>query len=149
MRRPAGVPSTTVTRAMDLSQLRMFSLLGQRMGWNTQRQSVLAENIANADTPGFQPQDLQSFHAHVERAAPPRLGAALTHTAHLAGGGSGVEARSDRIRDVYEVSPSGNAVILEQQLLAVTETAMNHQLALNLFSKHLSMMKTALGRGGR
>lgn len=134
---------------MDLSQLRMFSLLNERMGWNTQRQTVLAENIANADTPGFQPQDLESFDAHVARAGPARLGTAMTHTAHLTAGGGSGDARSDRVRDVYEITPSGNAVVLEQQLMAVTETAMNHQMALNLFAKHLSMVQTALGRGNR
>src|SRR3546814_14076552 len=46
----------------------LFSLLGKRMDWLGQRQKVLAQNIANADTPDYVPRDLkpQEFRRMVE-----------------------------------------------------------------------------------
>ncbi len=64
-------------------------------------------------------------------------------------GSVGGEAKVQRSEDVYEVKPSGNAVNVEQQMMLVAETAMDHQLALNLYQKHLGMIRTALGRGSR
>ena len=40
-----------------------------------------------------------------------------------------------------------NEVVLEQQLLALNETTMQHQLSLRLMDRHLNMVRTALGRG--
>ena len=39
---------------MDFGKLPIFDVLARRMGWLGQRQEVLAQNIANADTPGYQ-----------------------------------------------------------------------------------------------
>ena len=52
-------------------------------------------------------------------------------------------------KDTYEVAPAGNAVILEEQLMKVAETQSDFRLATNLYNKHLSMIKTALGRNGQ
>lgn len=43
---------------MDLNKLTMFKLLKGQMGWLNRRQEVLAQNVANADTPGYKPRDL-------------------------------------------------------------------------------------------
>ena len=51
--------------------------------------------------------------------------------------------------DAYEVSPSGNAVVIEQQMMKVAETATQHELALQLYAKHVGMLRLALGRGTR
>jgi flagellar basal-body rod protein FlgB len=50
-------------------------------------------------------------------------------------------------RDMYETAPSGNAVILEQQLIKNAETVTDYQLMTNLYRKHVSMFKMALGGG--
>jgi len=46
----------------------------------------------------------------------------------------------------YEVSPSGNEVVLEQQMITVTQNAMDHQLALNLYRKQAGMVRMAIGQ---
>ena len=43
---------------MDLNSIPLFKMISRRMTWLNQRQKVLAQNIANADTPGYRPQDL-------------------------------------------------------------------------------------------
>ena len=54
---------------MDPAQIGLFSLAEQRLAWADQRQAVLAQNIANASTPGFQPSDLPSFASTLESVA--------------------------------------------------------------------------------
>ena len=46
---------------MDPTRIGLFDLAEKRLTWTAQRQSVLATNIANANTPGFQARDIQSF----------------------------------------------------------------------------------------
>ena len=44
---------------MDLSQIPLFAALSKRMSWLADRQAVLAQNVANADTPGYAARDLR------------------------------------------------------------------------------------------
>lgn len=134
---------------MDFSNLGLFKLITRRIDWLSQRQEVLARNIANADTPGFRPLDLSPFSAHLSGAGGPPPAMVTTDAAHIQPKGTRASQSSDtdRIDDIYEASPTGNEVILEQQLIRVSETAMQHQLALNLYRKHAGMIRAALGRG--
>lgn len=135
---------------MDFSNLGLFKLITRRIDWLSQRQEVLAGNIANADTPGYRPLDLNPFSDHLSRAGGPSRGMVTTHAGHLRPDTAHAvqDSGTDRIDDVYEASPTGNEVVLEQQLIRVAETAMQHQLALNLYRKHAGMIRAALGRGG-
>ncbi|NNG03342.1 MAG: flagellar basal body rod protein FlgB [Inquilinus sp.] len=133
---------------MDFSSIGLFRLVSQRLDWLTRRQDVLAQNIANADTPSYRPRDLRPFAAHLDAATGPVTPAA-THPGHIdpVAAGNGAAPSSERQNDVYETAPTGNAVVLEQQMVRVSETAMQHQLALNLYRKHVGMIRLALGRG--
>src|SRR6056297_2911608 len=103
---------------MDFSQLSFFRLVGQRLDYLSQRQAVLAENIANADTPGYRPNDLEPFAAQVARASRSQtLPMARTHPGHIdAAAGREEPADARTMARPYEVSPSGNEVVLEQQM---------------------------------
>ena len=46
------------------------------------------------------------------------------------------------------MTPSGNAVVLEEQLMKVAETVMDHQITANLYAKHVNMIRMVLGRTG-
>ena len=78
---------------MAISDLPIFSMLRTRMHWHQERQRVLAENVANADTPNFRPRDLAplDFGTQVQQASG-QLQLALTSPQHLAGP-SGAPAR--------------------------------------------------------
>ena len=45
---------------MNLSTLNVFRLATMKMGWLSERQGVLAQNIANADTPDYRAKDLKA-----------------------------------------------------------------------------------------
>lgn len=131
-------------------KLDIFQAITRRMSWLGQRQNVLARNIANADTPDYRPHDLSSgpFERILSRAIA-AVQPAATHPAHMRGGAgtAGRDADISKQRDVYETAPSGNAVVLEEQLIRVAETQMDYQTMTSLYRKHLQMLRTALGRG--
>ena len=120
------------------------------MAWLGQRQSVLARNIANADTPEYQPQDLKEGpFARALRRTPRTVGPEGTHPMHLRGGPARDGAADAAAqKQTYEVAPSGNSVVLEEQMIKVGQTQMDYQMLSNLYRKHMNMMRTALGRGG-
>ncbi len=132
---------------MDAAAPDLFSAIKQRLGWLGQRQEVLARNIANADTPGYRPRDLRplGFGAMV-RAPKATVAVAVTNPAHLTGRRRQAGGTAERIeRKPYETAPAGNAVVLEQQMAKLNETAVSHRLASELYRKHLGMIRTATG----
>ena len=131
-------------------KLNIFEAIARRMTWLGQRQRVLAQNIANADTPDFIPQDLKHgpFEGVLRRSLSP-VQPAATHPDHLQGASKPVgSAEQDDQSERFETAPSGNSVVLEQQLINVSETQMDYQTMTNLYRKHAQMLRMALGRGG-
>ncbi len=131
----------------------LFKLLSARMGWLSQRQAVLAQNIANADTPDYQPNDLQSKDflklAQTSAASSANISVQKTARGHLDGLASArLSLAGKHQRQTYEVSPDGNAVILEEQTAKAGQTALDHQLATNVYRKYVGMFKIALGSQG-
>ena len=136
---------------MEFGKLPLFSMLSERLTWLGKRQQVLAHNIANADTPGFRAQDVKKpdFKAMLRGGGPgSAAGLSATHVKHM-GAPLGSSPTHKVVEDkATEVSLSGNSVGLEEQVLKVTKTAMDHQLTINLYRKHIAMIKIALGRPG-
>lgn len=131
-----------------LDSIGIFDLMKTRMDYTGQRHRVLAGNIANADTPGYRAMDLQPFEDMVQRSRFGRLEPMATRAGHIAGGQRIDEARPDRMSDPYEISPTGNEVVLEQQMMQITQNVMDHQLVADLYRRNVGMIRTALGRGG-
>jgi flagellar basal-body rod protein FlgB len=130
---------------MPLADIPILSMLRTRMQWHQERQRVLSENVANADTPKFQPRDL--VPPDFSHTAPARPGVTLVRTdpGHLGGvaGGAGNAFQSEA-RVGAETRPTGNAVSLEDEMLKVADNQMNFQAATSLYSRSLSLLKTAL-----
>lgn len=129
---------------MSVNRLDPLALAGQRLQWLEERQQVLAKNIANANTPGYQPSDLASFARHLQRAGGGGAGLVRTDQRHLASSGSDGAIRE---RGKVERSPDGNGVALDVQAMKVAETDQAHALALNLHRSWVGMFRAALGRG--
>lgn len=125
---------------MDPTDIGLFRLAEQRLAWADQRQQLLAKNVANANTPRYQPLDMAPFSAALKTP-----GLAQTTPQHLAGTG---RAAGEAAIRAQERSPSGNTVSLEDQLSKVADTASTHEMVLNLHHKYQSMMRLALGRAG-
>jgi flagellar basal-body rod protein FlgB len=128
----------------------LFKLFSAHMRWLGQREVVLGQNIANADTPDYRPHDLRARDferlAAGVRAAGARLPVRATDPGHLDGQPAlrlGLESQEQR--HTFEVSPDGNAVVLEEQMAKMAETALAYQTTSNLYQKYLGMIRTALG----
>jgi flagellar basal-body rod protein FlgB len=129
--------------AMDPTQIGLFDLAERRLAWADRRQAVLAQNIANANTPGFQPHDLKPFAAaldHANSVTPVR-----TQPNHLAGTAGGA-AQAELVERPRTRAPDGNAVTLDEQLVKVANTETAHALVTTIYKKYLGMFAMALGR---
>ena len=134
---------------MDMSKLGLYRLLGRRMDWLSERQEVLAHNVANSDTPGFRPSYLIPFDFRTALRDSLRMRPARTDSAHLSGAGAqGAEAMARQDRKNYETALDGNAVVLEEQLMKVGRNNADYQLATQIYRKNVAMLKMAIGRGG-
>ena len=128
---------------MAIADIPIFSMLRTRLAWAQERQGVLAQNVANADTPHFRPRDLAP--PNFERALAPHVQLALTEPGHLLGSTDGQGFRSERVTG-YGTIPSGNAVSLEDEMMKVAANQMDYQAAASLYSRSLALLKTALGK---
>ena len=135
---------------MILADVPLVGMLKTRMGWLQARQRVLAQNVANADTPGFRARDLEAvdFKKVLTQQAPQRTAMAVTNPEHIAGAASVETDRFGRARSngAFEIRPSGNAVALEDEMLKVAQTQLDYQTATSLYSRSLGLIKTALGK---
>ena len=110
------------------------------MSYLDRRSAVLAENVANADTPGWRARDLVPFAAALTRAgvAPVR-----TNQLHLTG--TSVHDPALRLLE-GERAPDGNAVRLDVELTKVADTDSAHALVTDLWKSYIGMFRTALGK---
>jgi flagellar basal-body rod protein FlgB len=123
------------------------------MKYLNQRQKVLAQNISNADTPNYRPLDLQkvNFGKVLENVRKgEQLSMESTSPGHMPAKGEVPAAKAKVSKELYEVAPDSNGVILEEQLMKANQTQMDYDLMLNLYKSNVEMMKTAMAKpGGR
>ena len=126
-------------------------LLGQikgRLGWLDERQRVIAENVANADTPGFVGRDLKQptdFAAAMARGG--GLQMVRTNAAHIAPAGTPVRFDATKAPD-SETTLDGNSVVVEEQMLKMAESRMAYDAAIGFYQKSMSMIRLAAKRPG-
>jgi flagellar basal-body rod protein FlgB len=130
---------------MPISNIPLFSMLRTKMQWHQERQRLLAENVANADTPTFKPRDLSPLKFDPAQPAGPQVALARTNAAHLASFAGSTQFQLDH-RGEFETAPSGNAVSLEDEMLKVANNQMDYQAATALYTRGLGLIKTALGK---
>lgn len=131
---------------MDFSKIALFSMMKTKMGYLSERQDVLSQNIANVDTPGYQARDLKKLefenmaldHAN-------KLAMRTSSPSHQQPTQQEADFRAEKIRKTYEMSPTKNKVVIEEQMMKVAETSMQYQATTNLYKKMSEMFKTAIG----
>jgi flagellar basal-body rod protein FlgB len=135
---------------MAITDLPILSMLRTRLEWGQERQRVLAENIANSDTPNFQARDLaQPDFGEPGRVASPLVSSVSLlrtdegHIPGLADAGSGFHSKT---ASNYDIRPTGNAVNLEEEMMKVAANQMDYQAVSALYARSLNMFKTALGK---
>lgn len=133
---------------MDYSGITLFKMMKAKMSYHSERQDILSRNVANIDTPGYQPKDLKPLDFHrLAMIESRRLRVRATNPKHITSNTKTGEAnfRSDKMRKTYETTPVENSVVLEEQMMKVAENQMEYQKVTNLYSKMTGMFKTAIG----
>ncbi|MBV9538657.1 MAG: flagellar basal body rod protein FlgB [Acidisphaera sp.] len=124
---------------MSGDRIALFDLAERRLAWTAQREGVLAENIANADTPGWRPRDTAPFETSLNAAV---LAPTATNPRHLAGTAEGAALLQNQRG---ERAPDGNAVSLDREMVKVAQTDMAHAVTTDLYKAYVGMFRTALG----
>jgi flagellar basal-body rod protein FlgB len=134
---------------MDFSKITLFQAMKKRVAWLNQRQEVLAQNIANTDTPGARARELEPFSfERLIRREEVQLNMASTSGDHMGGRRKRVRDYStEETRKPYETAPTGNAIVIEEQMMKLNETGIQHKLMTELYKKHLKMFRTAISGG--
>jgi flagellar basal-body rod protein FlgB len=135
---------------MNTTDIPLLGLLRERMSWLNARQDVLSQNVANADSPGYSARDLKpmAFDEMMKRVNGGAGDTALVTTdpRHIPlSQGQETDFAGADAPDT-EAGPNGNTVSLEQEMIKVSDTQAQYQAATNLYSKALTMMRTAIGQ---
>lgn len=134
---------------MAITDIPILSMLRTKMNWNQDRQKVLAENVANSDTPNYRERDLvlpkfdnpnSVFSRHVARVA-----LARTESGHI-GGATISNSPFEESKANRDIRPTGNSVNLEDQMMKVAANQMDYQAATALYARSLNLLKVALGK---
>jgi len=129
---------------MAIADVGIFSMLRTRMQWHQERQQILADNVANSDTPNFRPRDLVEPKFNASGLAMPEVSLMRTSTGHL----SETESASTfpRTNGGFQIRPAGNAVSLEDEMMKVASNQMDFQTVTALYTKGLGLIKLAVGK---
>ncbi len=134
--------------AMDLTKQSLFKMMNKRLDYLGERQKVLAQNVANADTPNFQARDLRPVNfSQAIRETERKQTLAVTQPGHLGPVSRPSTFAVDKQKKPYETTMDKNGVVLEEQMMKIAQTQSDHQMVAELYGKYVSMMKQALGRG--
>jgi len=124
-----------------VSQPYVLQLAAQRTQWLSARDSLIAANVANASTPGYQATDLQPFSSVLDNA---QVSMISTNPSHLTPDGGGfAEARVVETGSP-EMTLSGNSVDVENEMMKLGDVNRDYTLATNIKRVIHQMMMSAL-----
>ena len=121
--------------------LSFFNLASQRLGWLAEGQRVVAENVANADTPGFKARKISEFEQLLEASRASEL--KTTDAQHISGTGGPTNVKVSVDENTWGESLNGNTVILEQQTIKANEIGESYQVAASLYRKGHELLRLA------
>lgn len=129
-------------------KLPLLSALTEKMKWHQARQSLLAENVANAETPGYRGRDLKAFgfEEHVRNLSTAKIATRATQPTHITVSGTGADGFGARDMNNFEITPEGNGVTLEDEMMKVTSNQLDYQTITAVYMRSLRIIKSALGR---
>jgi flagellar basal-body rod protein FlgB len=135
-----------------ISGIELFRVTGDRMRYLTERQSVIARNIANADTPDYKARDLAPFNPVAPKGGFGNVSSSLslvqTNPAHLQldDASGGVQGAHTIVTDAaYGEKPNGNTVSVEEQMVKSADVTNAFAMASAAYAKSISVMKIATG----
>jgi flagellar basal-body rod protein FlgB len=108
-----------------VSVIHLFDIVSRQNRWLSVRQSTIAGNIANANTPGYKALDVEPFEKTLEMT---RLSMSSTNAAHIADAGTKTPTVEVGNASSWDVTHSGNSVSIEQELINAGEVNRAYRL---------------------
>jgi flagellar basal-body rod protein FlgB len=120
----------------------LFDLAFQRAQWLSVRQTTVAENVANANTPNFRARDVEPFEATLDKTA---LDMAATKPGHISLASAPARAEAGGKRN-WDITSRGNDVSLEKEMIKAGEVSRDYSLNVNIVkSFHRMWMASVKG----
>jgi len=122
-----------------------------KMNYALEQQAVLAQNIANADTPGYKardvtPPDFKSLLGSGGKGSAHKLQMTTTSPMHMGMGvGANTEFKVHARATTDELKPNGNNVSIEEEMPKVAMNQADYQKVMGMYGKMVTMFKTAIG----
>lgn len=132
---------------MDIKEPVLNTMMKRHMKYMTERQHVLAQNIANIDTPGYQARDLKKLDfGAMATSMSNKLEMRVTSPKHLSGTNAAKTTfRSDKDKNTFETTPTQRNVVLEDQMAKVSDTGAEYNLSSNMMHKYTQLYRKASG----
>jgi flagellar basal-body rod protein FlgB len=134
-------------------EIPLFSMLRGRLGYLSEREKIIAENVANADTPHYKPNDLKpfSFEAQMKAQASGANVQAVTQPGHMQAPNARRSLSGAKPMHVAdsETTLDGNGVVLEEEMMKMTDARMNYDAAITFYQRSMGMIRTAIRAPGR
>ncbi len=139
-----------------MENIALFAGMQQKMDWLQSRQRVLSQNITNSDTPGYQSMDVKApnfgktmapYMGGLKSASMSKLSMSTTASTHIgAQEQASAPVKMQANRERYDVTPTGNSVSMEEQMMSASQNAVEYQLITNLYNKNLDILHAAMRR---
>lgn len=133
-----------------MSGIPLLSALTDKLRWTQQRQDLLAQNVANADTPNYRGQELQPFSFGDTLDNLPldsgSAGDADDDPMAIPIAGESSVTGDPQQQLSFEVRPEGNGITVEDEMMKVTANQLDYEAATSLYTKSLGLIKTAIGQ---
>ena len=136
---------------MTLDDIPLFATLKSRLGYLGDRQQVIAQNVANTDTPGFTPSDLKPFTlpgAPGAAGSLPPITPTLTSPMHMAGTPASRLKSKPVLSPDSETTLDGNSVVLEEEMMRMSQARMDYDTAVSFYTQSMAMIQQAAKRPG-
>lgn len=108
-----------------MQPVNLFDLATQQARWLSVRQSAVAGNIANVNTPGYTAMEVEPFESLLDNS---RVSMSATSANHLGGGATQAGFALRQIDDGPSALPSKNTVALEDELIKAGEVRRSFEL---------------------
>jgi flagellar basal-body rod protein FlgB len=124
-----------------MGPLYLFKLASSQARWLELRQSTIATNVANANTPGYKARDVEPFNKVLDT-MPVQL--ASTSPAHMQMSAAEAETRATAKKDSWEVVHSGNSVSIEQEMIKGGDVNRDYSMNVGIMRSFNRMLLTGV-----
>jgi len=133
---------------MITNGINLIEMLKTKMAYDGERQKILAQNIASQGVPDYKAKDLLplDFKRIMQKNNTQAVNISVTSPMHLSGTKQHTNIFASKTQhDTFDITPTGNTSVAEEQMMKVAENATDYQMTVNLYKKAGNLVKQALG----